>query len=203
MKKSRKDSEMDRRQKLVTDNVKLAHYIAWSYRKNVEVIRERLSWDETKATALYGLVLASRSFDFSRGIKFSTYAFRAIIDQIRKEYFRATLIRVPVYLFDGGKQERNASCVKAMLKVSFHWEEYKDLKVMAVQKPTHNPDEWNRLLSFLPRDKWREVIRLRYFEDLNYTQCSERIGVTKQRVKQIETAALNKLRTILTEKGGC
>ena len=64
---------------LILDNQKLAYKIVQKYKNKVKSFME---YDDLKAIALYGLVKAANTFDSSRNIQFSTYAFKVIENQI-------------------------------------------------------------------------------------------------------------------------
>ena len=46
-----------------------------------------------------------------------------------------------------------------------------------------------------PRERMRRVLELRYLEDMTLEQVGEIMGVTRERVRQIEAKALRLLRT--------
>jgi RNA polymerase sigma-32 factor len=47
------------------------------------------------------------------------------------------------------------------------------------------------------KDREQDVVRLRFFEDKTLAECSEIIGVTRERIRQIEVKALDKMRKAL------
>lgn len=64
------------KEKLVTDNIKLAHYIANRYRGL------SVDFEEIVSCAYLGLTKAALTYDSSKGIKFSTYAGRVMTNEI-------------------------------------------------------------------------------------------------------------------------
>lgn len=64
---------------LILENEKLAYLMAHRYKQKVSTFIE---FEDLKATCLFGLVKAANSFDESKGKKFSTYACKAIQNEI-------------------------------------------------------------------------------------------------------------------------
>jgi RNA polymerase sigma factor (sigma-70 family) len=63
-------------------------------------------------------------------------------------------------------------------------------------------DELKASIAQLP-ENWQQVVNLRFWKNLNLRQIGERLGITRQRVEQIQKSAILELRNILenvTEK---
>ncbi len=56
-----------------------------------------------------------------------------------------------------------------------------------------------RLMESLP-ERWREALRLYYWEGLTMRQCGERLGVNESRISQIHKAALEKMSRALLDR---
>jgi RNA polymerase primary sigma factor len=136
------------------------------------------------------LIRAVEKFDYSRGNKFSTYGSWAIMKNFARSIpeeknRRERYVTGAEQLFDSApdnrtdEQECLASAEQASHKV-------------------------NRLLEYLePRE--REIIRMRAGLDSNaegmtLEKIGEKLGITKERVRQLNVRAMKKLRTIV-EKG--
>jgi len=50
------------------------------------------------------------------------------------------------------------------------------------------------------RPQWRRVVECRFFDDLTFEETAHVIGVTKERVRQIQASALEKLRNSMNSK---
>ena len=133
------------------------------------------------------LIRAVEKFDYSRGNKFSTYASWAIIknfarsipeERNRKERF----VTGNEEVFDATQDNRT--------------DEHECLQ--SAEQATYKV---NRLLEYLePRE--REIIRLRAGLDNNHQgltleKIGEKLGITKERVRQLNVRAMKKLRSLV------
>lgn len=162
------------RNQIVQANLRLVVSVA---RKHV---RPGVTLMELVSEGNVTLMRAVESFDVSKGNRFSTYATLALM----KGFARA----VPQLLSRG----------RMVLG---------DEQVLATMPDRQRPivatlsarDEVNRLLAAL-NDRERDVLRSHFGvadeTPASYDELGERYGLTKQRIRQIEQAALNKLRAI-------
>ncbi len=81
-------------QALAAKNIKLARAFVHQHRYQWYVTRIN-SFEDAEACAMFALCEAARSFDESRGTKFSTIAYLAMKRRLMKEASRCDLIRTP------------------------------------------------------------------------------------------------------------
>lgn len=132
------------------------------------------------------LMRAVEKFDFSRGNKFSTYASWAIMKNFARtipdeKNRRERFVTGTEEVFDSAEDRRTDE--KEVLAAA----EQASVKV-------------NRLLEYLePRE--REIIRLRAGLDdtdgMTLEKIGEKLGITKERVRQLNVRAMKKLRTLV------
>src|SRR5437016_4365652 len=133
------------------------------------------------------LMRAVEKFDYSRGNKFSTYASWAIMKNFARSIpdeknRRERFVTGNEEVFDAAEDRRTDEneCLAAAAQAS--------AKV-------------NRLLEYLePRE--REIIRMRAglesgSEAMTLEKIGERLGITKERVRQLNVRAMKKLRTLV------
>ena len=135
------------------------------------------------------LMRAVDRFDFSRGVKFSTYASYALM----KNFARDRSERI------GKRDEHLVTGQEEILGQIGTLEDVPDqLDALAAQS-----DLLSVMDELPPRE--RELIRAHFGLDethspMSLAQLGEKLGITKSRVRQIETRALRKLRRLMEEK---
>jgi RNA polymerase sigma factor (sigma-70 family) len=147
--------------------------------------------EDLAAEARAQFVRAAATFDPSRGLKFATYALRVAVHEARraaaKELRRG--VHLPQYL-EGGVR------VRAVLDV-----ETGDGRENHADPPAPEPagapempaDFWERIGAALdPREA--EAVAARFREGLTLTAAGGRMGVSRERVRQLQARALEKLR---------
>ena len=152
----------DDQQQLAADNRGLAFHIAGKFR-NHGVDREDL-----ESEALAALCRAAAFFDPSRGVKFSSYACRAIIFKLirfieleRREQF-PQLENLDQFGSDEAEHELDA------------------------------PEQVERIRRKLPKRLWR-ILWLRSGEELKLKEVARRFGVSKERIRQLQKNAMERL----------
>jgi len=172
----------------------------------------RLGLDEAEAVGLYYLLQAARHFDPGRGVRFSTYAHRAIALEIRKAALGSTLIRVPLYQTSGrhpgdtGRHKDDvarAFTVGPLPRFADSGREAREPLAPVPPCPLESADERRRLRKALRKlpPRWRQVVRLRFGlgggGPLTLQQVGDRLGCTRENVRQTEQKALARLRKLL------
>jgi len=129
-----------------------------------------------------GMVISSKTFDPAMGVRFISYAVHGVTQRVH-EYIRLNYLHEheslddPVY--DDDKTTR------------------KDLLVSKGPgaDETIFSDQVRNIVADLD-ERERRVIILRYWADLTHNQIGAKIGVSKDRSRQIENKALRKLRWV-------
>lgn len=156
---------------------------------------QHLDRDEREAIGRVGLVKAALRFDPARGVKFCTYAYPVIYRELQSHHLEDRPIRIPHYLGTraGSESRHVAAAGKALGCVSLE-AAGRDLAVDDAS------DEWGDLIDSLRGtlpslpERERLVIDLRFFQGETLAVIGARLGVTKEWIRQIEVAALLRLR---------
>jgi RNA polymerase primary sigma factor len=142
------------------------------------------SFDDLLSVGLLSLMRAVEKFDYARGFRFSTYAYRAIL----RDAYRTV----------GEQQQEYARCTPASEEILDTLTDERDGQWL-------NEQTWNRLrtalaglLEKLDRRE-RFIVRARFALGAHrrvrtFQQLAQRLGVSKERVRQLEQRALAKLR---------
>lgn len=136
------------------------------------------------------LLRAVEKFDYSRGNKFSTYASWAIM----KNFARS----IPE---EKNRRERYVTGHEELFEVAQDNRSDEHEVVASAEQATHKV---NRLLEYLdPRE--RQIIRLRAgldsgAEGMTLEKIGEQLGITKERVRQLNVRAMKKLRTLAEDQ---
>jgi RNA polymerase sigma factor (sigma-70 family) len=135
------------------------------------------------------LLRAVEKFDFSRGNKFSTYATWAIM----KNYARS----IPD---ERRRRERFQTGKEELFDIAPDTRSDEQELLSSAEQKAH---EVNRLLEYLdPRE--RQILRMRAgldnAEGMTLEEIGQQLGITKERVRQLNVRIINKLRTIAREQ---
>jgi len=210
------------REELVERFMPLARQLARRYHRAEE------PFDDLLQVASLGLLKAIDRFDLDRGIAFSSYAVPTILGELKRHFRdRTWSVRVPrdlqelVLKVDGtvsdlGRELHRAPTV-AEISQSLSVSEEDILEAMqaggayratSLETPRGDEDGFaqaehratlDRLLSAVgPRE--REVLRLRFQEDLTQAEIGERIGVSQMQVSRLIRQAVARLR-VMAEAG--
>jgi RNA polymerase sigma factor (sigma-70 family) len=132
------------------------------------------------------LMRAVEKFDYSRGNKFSTYASWAIM----KNFARS----IPE---EKTRRERFVTGTEEFFDIAPDNRTDEQELLNTAEQASHKV---NRLLQYLdPRE--REIIRMRAglesgYEGMTLEKIGEKLGITKERVRQLNVRAMKKLRTL-------
>jgi RNA polymerase sigma factor (sigma-70 family) len=169
---------------LISSNMRLVVAIAKKHAAQTDNFFELLS------DGNMSLIRAVEKFDFSRGNKFSTYASWAIM----KNFARS----IPE---EKRRRERYVTGHEEMFEAAPDTRSDEQEMVSSVEQTKHRV---NRLLEYLePRE--RQIIRMRagldnYSEGMTLEEIGQQLGITKERVRQLNVRIMNKLRTIAREQ---
>jgi RNA polymerase sigma factor (sigma-70 family) len=135
------------------------------------------------------LIRAVEKFDYSRGNKFSTYATWAIM----KNFARS----IPE---EKRRRERYLTGHEDLFEVA---PDTRSDEQECLASAEQNTKKVNRLLEYLdPRE--RQILRMRAgldnSEGMTLEQIGQQLGITKERVRQLNVRIMNKLRTIAREQ---
>lgn len=148
------------------------------------------AFDDLLSAGIVTLISAVEKFDYARGFRFSTYAYRAITREVQR------------VLIDGYKQQRR--CVPASGA---------GLEELSDERHGGGISElaWNRLRSRLAGllgqlDRRQQlIIRARFALGAHrrvrtLQSLADRLGVSRERIRQLEREALEKLRDLAAEE---
>ena len=158
------------------------------------------------------LIYAAGSYDDSLGVKFGTYAARVIWKALLRRAYQGRLIQIPEKVASAmlqrpvpeDYQERVAFAREASSVVSFSElmvGEENDFQAISepacvdpeIVEPTPAVE---RALACLPARE-RDVVRLRFWDEKTLEECGGKLGITKERVRQIQDKALRRLHCLL------
>ena len=135
------------------------------------------------------LIRAVEKFDFSRGNKFSTYATWAIM----KNFARS----IPE---EKRRRERYVTGQEELFEIAPDTRSDEQECLAAAEQNSHRV---NRLLDYLDVRE-RQIIRMRAgldnSEGMTLEEIGQELGITKERVRQLNVRIMNKLRTIAREQ---
>lgn len=172
--------------------VQLAHWSATAFRRRYPHFDRDV--DEVHAEAMVGLLKGCLKFDPSRGYKFVTYGSHAVYrhlwkvlvetPQHPKRLPRRALVSLetPIGRADG---KGEPGTLAEFVPDPEDWVDELDTA----------DAQWSVLRPLLGRlsARYREVIELRFWYGLTLVEVGRRLGVCRERIRQIEDAALLKM----------
>jgi DNA-directed RNA polymerase sigma subunit (sigma70/sigma32) len=186
------------RDALVLEHMGLATWMAKKVR-SVSRLARQLPWEDARQAAMLGLVRASRSFDPAICPRFAGFASWAIRTEVQQAARRASVVTVPSPLVQGAASfmrpgTQAAAYAAAQACVSL------DAVTALMEAPTApggRPTEVDvapLLARLRPRD--RQVV-LRRLEGQSLREVGKELGISHERARQIEAAALARLRELV------
>lgn len=161
------------------------------------------SVDDCVSVASIGLMKAIDFFNPSHGAKFITYAVRTIRLTLSRISDDMGLIRVPTHVaadYRLGRKKgdyRHAYAKRAGNITSL--EEWSERAIPEREPANEMPEEWERTrdaIRFLD-PKSRDILKGRFFRGETLREIGERLGVSKERIQQLQAEAIRKLRAML------
>lgn len=169
-----------------------------------------LSFEDLCQVGNLGLIRAAKGWEPEKGA-FSTYAKWWVCNYIRREILhKLRTVRVPEWAQrDGRRHPKRTAPIETNRSGSINADE-SDHQALITDfmldriEPDETPEETvsraertemvPRIFRQLSCPRERAIIRKRFFEGLTLQQVGDSIGLTKERVRQIEAEALKKLR---------
>ncbi len=169
------------------------HLVRANMRLVISVVKKfvtpQLSFDDMLSDGIMTLMNAVDKFDYDRGFRFSTYAYRSIA----RNAFRAVTDR----------QKESSRFVNSSESHIVETADAHDSSSMDEKTWENLRQSLSRMLHHLDRRE-RFIIRGRYalgaHRKVRTFQClADKLGVSKERVRQLEQRAVSKLRTMAAE----
>lgn len=162
-----------------------------------------LDVDDRRQTAIMGVIKAALGFDASRGVKFATYASHAVYRHLVRTSCEDGVIRTVHRSNKRTTPETIEARVRAKAIVTLPPDEIglvsREPDPMAGEDDDAGHDErceWLREAFARLDDREQFILRHRYMGDEKMTleAIGRELGVTKERVRQLETKAIRSLR---------
>lgn len=183
-------------------NALVEHHLPLIWRFTRKAIGYKDSVDDWIGVGAEAFIKAVRDFDPRMGNRLSTLACRNIVSNVRRERDRTKhLVRVPKNGPNDSPERRRAmEAGRARRAVSIHatpeGERARDIPDPHTSEHHDNTDALRRAMAFLP-PHMRHIITRRT-SGVTLHGIGADMGVSKERVRQIETEAMERLRAILT-----
>lgn len=169
--------------------------------------KEVYSVDELIQIGTLGLITASKRFDPSKGIKFSTYASKFIIGYVYNNIHADRFIylgrrnsntnyqRVNMVYLDGhvtvDATNGTEICMLDTLEDEYCQDSYEHIE---------NQDLLKDAVMIL-NDREKDVIHFRYNKGLTQAEVAEKIGISQSYVARIDQGAVKKLKNYMRKEG--
>lgn len=149
-------------------------------------VNDRFPFDELASEANLTLLQAIENFDAALGFRFSTYATRAV----RRNLYRHII------------RQRQRSRQEAAVECLVETPDYRQTYERDLDAPT--PAEVRSIVGEL-RDRDAYIVRRRFGlfpegDQFTLQRVADELGVTRERVRQLENRALRQLRELATER---
>ena len=183
--KYKNEKNLDAKDKLVHHNLRLVAHVSKKYSSSTIPSEDLIS------IGIIGLIKAINSFDYTKGIKFATYAARCIDNEIlmalRSESKNVSNVFLEDYI--GSDDEGNNISFLDILSTDDDVHKKVDIKI--------NSEVLYDLIDTLLEDREKEIIIIRYGlkGQKRYTQreIAKKFGISRSYVSRIEKKAVDKL----------
>jgi len=155
---------MSKIEKLVNDNEKLAYKVAHKFTPKVMV-----DFDDIKQMALIGLYKAAKSFDESKGVKFSTYAYRVATNEVLQEMRKF--------------KNTSESIDEMEMDVTYQEPHYEDSTTMESVKVYLDDSEFKIVCMTM--------------DGFNQKEISKAVGLSQSQVSRVFIRAKEKIRSVI------
>lgn len=171
------------RDQLIRANMRLAISVIKKF------VTPQNSFDDMLSDGIYSLMQAVDKFDFDRGFRFSTYAYRAIA----RNAYRAIIKKQKESVRFGSEVDESNLDTSSALSES----------AMDVRTWTRLRGLLSQIMGQLDRRE-QLIIRCRYALGAHrkvktFQAIADRLGVSKERVRQLEQRAMTKLRAMAAD----
>jgi RNA polymerase sigma factor (sigma-70 family) len=180
--------------RLLTENRAFVTYVAQRYLRHAP----EHAHDDIIAAGLLGLTIAIRSFDSSRGVKLSTYAYHRIRAEARVAALELQNVVTHRVQRERGSQRQfgpRHSSLDAPIRAD------SDMTFVDVLPDDDALSGDDAVMAAQLRDyvdrlpqRRRDVIRIVFGEDQNLQAAGDRLGISRERARQIYESALDMLR---------
>jgi RNA polymerase primary sigma factor len=173
------------RDHIVQANMRLVMSIVRKY------VTPQYSFDELLSDGIVTLIQAASKFDYDRGFRFSTYAYRSIA---RSAYRRIAARQKDTSRFSGAIDDIETPDPERSVR-----------RMCDTSSGGKLDGLFDRMLTRLDRRE-RFIVRRRYGlgrsrKMATFQSMANKLGVSKERVRQLENRAVGKLRTMAAEMG--
>jgi RNA polymerase primary sigma factor len=165
-----------------------------------------LEWGDLFQAGFFGLIRAAEKFDANRGCRFSTYAIPWVRHHVRRAAMnQARTVRIPIWI----QERRRAGARRFPIAATpLHPEDADSLVRIELVAGDADPlTEFEaaerrrvveRAINQLP-ERLRGVLRSRFWHSETLADIGRRLGVSRERARQLEAEALILLRQHLPE----
>jgi RNA polymerase sigma factor (sigma-70 family) len=182
----------------------------------LEIARQRFELEDLEQLAFQGLVIAAQRFDKARGCTFMTYATWWVRQVLRRALDDSGVIRIPAHLgqrswrsdFEQTHDEETVRLVRAAVKCQQQPLGGAESDALDVGL-THDPELKDYGPVYQALRRLRSPERRVLIDRFGLDGCPEqtlaaigrRMGLSRERIRQIQDKALRELRTFLEQRG--
>ena len=154
-----------------------------------------------------GFLRAVELFDEARGVKLMTYCSWHVRSYVEREAERAGVIRVPTPARRTMHLQEDKNRALSCLSID-NWPKGEHYLAIDLPWPERKNEVWDeadraaiRQALGVLENRERTIIEARFFEGLTLKETGRRLGITRERVRQIQVDAIKKLRRSLQQQG--